>query len=72
MEEGDGNGLVGMSFNRLRGFDQGGDILPLRRDDDHNHQRTANQRHFVDILILHTRNVRQFIADANALLGACK
>ena len=41
----------------LRGFDQGGDVLPLRRDDDHNHQRAGNQSHFVGPLVLHERNL---------------
>ena len=72
MGEGDVIGLVVLGLiglEGLRGFDQGGDILPLCRDDDHDHQYTGYQRHFVNILILHARNVWQFFADANALLG---
>ena len=72
MAEGDGIGLVILSldgFEGFRRFNQGTDILPLRRDDDHNHQNAGNQRHFVDILILHARNVWQIFVDANALLG---
>ena len=72
MGEGDGIVLVGLSLDGLEGFrrfDQGSDILPLRRDDDHDHQYAANQRHFVDIPILHARNVWQIFVNANALLG---
>ena len=50
-------------------FDQGSNILPLRRDNNHDHQHTGYQRYFVNILILHELNVWQFIVDANGLLG---
>ena len=70
MGESDKVGLVGLILNgigRSRRFDQGGDVLPLRRDDDHDHQYAGNQRYFVGVPILHAPNVWQFFKDANAL-----
>ena len=62
-------GLILNGIEGLRRFDQCSDVLPLYYDDDHDHQYNGYQRHFVNILILHARNVWQFFADANALLG---
>ena len=70
--EGDVIDLICLGLNGLKcfgRFDQGCDILPLRRNDDHDHQYTGYQPYLVNIPILHELNVWQFIVDANGLLG---
>ena len=72
MGEGGGIGLVGLGLDGLeglRGFDQGSDAFPLCCANNHDHQHAGNQRHSVDVPILHGLNVGQIVHDANALLG---
>ena len=59
---------ISIRIGRGRGLDRRRVAFPPRCTNDHDYHKPDNPCCPVDILILHGRNIRRIVADANAVL----